>query len=323
MWTLSASQQQSTERTLVMTTASALLLCAMALWLRYAARPIIPRPVLASWPIRCGVLSACGLYFGVALARFMLPLYLQASMPTWPSKTNVLATSLPHLTSLAPVPQTAMGWSQADTGLALMCQPLTLLLVGLGSGRLVKRIGARAQTALALLLLAAAILLLGAGLGSVGLMAGSMVLLATGQSLFNPANQTFVMACAREDQLSTVGALLGMCRSIALPLGIACCTALLSVLSTPLPTVNANLSHTNDAVPSPPSSLAVVAIDPAAARVTVWLYLLPTAAATAITLMRGEPRKTSCKAATLEAAAVVPPQTMTGSGLNRQVCTGQ
>ena len=51
-----------------------------------------------------------------------------------------------------------------------MCQPVTLLLVGLCSGRLVKRIGAKAQTALSFLLLGAAVVLLGAGLGSIGLM---------------------------------------------------------------------------------------------------------------------------------------------------------
>ena len=70
-----------------------------------------------------------------------------------------------------------------------MCQPVTLLLVGLCSGRLVKRIGAKAQTALSFLLLGAAVVLLGAGLGSIGLMGGSMVLLAMGQSLFGPANR--------------------------------------------------------------------------------------------------------------------------------------
>ena len=77
---------------LLLTTYYLLLIGALALRLRYATKPLVPRPVLASWPIRCGLLSACGLYFVVALARFMLPLYLQ----------------------------TAMGWSQADTGLYLL-----------------------------------------------------------------------------------------------------------------------------------------------------------------------------------------------------------
>ena len=267
MYTLSASQEQPAKLTVAMATGSLLLLATLALWLRHAARPIIPRPVLASWPIRCGVLSACGLYFGVALARFMLPYYLQ----------------------------TAMGWSQAGTGVALMCQPVTLLLVGLVSGRLVKRIGATAQTALSLLLLAAAVLLLGAGLGSIGLMGGSMVLLAAGQSLFNPANQGFVMACAAHDQFSVVGALLQMCRSVSLPLGIVCCTTLLSALSPATPSLAP--IGASDSAPSPSSSsgstatMGIDTVDVGAARITVWLYLLPTAAAFAITLMRGEPRK--------------------------------
>ena len=269
MYTISASQQQSAELTAAMALGSMLLLAALGLWLRYAARPIVPRAVLASWPIRCGVASACGLYFGVALARFMLPLYLQM----------------------------AMGWSQAGTGFALMCQPVTLLLVGLVSGRLVKRIGAIAQTALSLLLLAAAVLLLGAGLGSIGLMGGSMVLLATGQSLFNPANQGFVMACATPDQLSLVAALLQMCRSVSLPLGIVCCTTLLSVLSPPMAArTDGNMSGVTSATSSVSSSASPMAIDVSAARSTVWLYLLPTTAAFVITLMRGEPRKATTDA---------------------------
>ena len=138
-----------------------------------------------------------------------------------------------------------------------------------------------------------------------------MVLLATGQSLFNPANQGFVMACAQKDQLSTVGALLVMCRSIALPLGIVCCTALLSALSAAPAQSNVNVSHvTRDGASPLPSSTAVVAIDTAAARVTVWLYLLPTAAATVVTLMRGEPRKTSCISTSSERADAAPAQTM-------------
>ena len=261
MFTLSISHGQSAERTLGMALGSLLLLGTLVLWLRYAAKPLIPRPVLASWPIRCGLLSACGLYFGVALARYMLPLYLQ----------------------------TAMGFTQAHTGLALMCQPVTLLLVGLGSGRLVKRIGAKAQTALSFLFLAAAVLLLGVGLGSFALMGGSMVLLAMGQSLFAPANQGFVMACAADDQLSIVGALIGMCRSVALPLGIVCCTTLLTALSSS-PSPKNTVDHTKL---SSPSTAAAIAIDSSAARITVLLYLIPTAAAFVITLCRGEPRKTA------------------------------
>lgn len=239
MVTLSAAQGQAVEVTMAMALGSLLLLGTLGLWLRYSPRPIIPRPVLASWPIRCSLFAGCGLYFGVALARFMLPFYLQ----------------------------TVMGWNQTETGLAMMCQPVTLLLVGLVSGRLVRRIGSTAQTALSLFLLAAAILLLGAGLGSIVPMGASMVLLAMGQSLFNPANQAFVMACAVQDQLSVVGALVGMCRSVSLPLGIVCCTTLLFALS------------------------AIAVDNNSAARITVWLYLLPTSLAFAVTLMRGEPRK--------------------------------
>ena len=253
LFTLSAAQEQEAATSLWMAVGSALLLLLLALWLRCAARPLVPRPVLASWPIRCGVLSACGLYFGVSLARYLTPLYLQLGM----------------------------GWSQADTGLAMLCQPLTLLLGGLGSGRLAARLSARAQTALSLLLLAAAILLLGAGLGSFWPMGASMVLLAAGQSLFQPANAGFVLAFAAQDQLSVVGALLGMARGIALPLGIVCCNALLSALSPPHA---ASLDEKNAS-----STAATAAIDAGAARTTVWLYLLPTAAALAVTLMRGKP----------------------------------
>ena len=51
-----------------------------------------------------------------------------------------------------------MHFSQGDTGLALMVQPITLLVVGLVSGRVAQRVDARLQTAASLLLLAAAII---------------------------------------------------------------------------------------------------------------------------------------------------------------------
>ena len=267
MVTLSAAQEQAVEVTMAMALGSLLLLGTLGLWLRYSPRPIIPRPVLASWPIRCSLFAGCGLYFGVALARFMLPFYLQ----------------------------TVMGWNQTETGLAMMCQPMTLLLVGLVSGRLVRRIGSTAQTALSLFLLAAAILLLGAGLGSIVPMGASMVLLAMGQSLFNPANQAFVMACAVQDQLSVVGALVGMCRSVSLPLGIVCCTTLLFALS-PLPPMpdGYGTRGVGSSAPVTNGATAAIAVDNnSAARITVWLYLLPTSLAFAVTLMRGEPRKTT------------------------------
>ena len=116
-----------------------------------------------------------------------------------------------------------------------------------------------------------------------------MVLLAMGQSLFAPANQGFVMACAADDQLSIVGALIGMCRSVALPLGIVCCTTLLTALSSS-PSPKNKVDHTKL---SSPSTAAAIAIDSSAARITVLLYLIPTAAALVVTLFRGEPRKTA------------------------------
>lgn len=270
MFALSASHELSAVLTLGCGLVSLLLLVALAVWLRHAAKPVVPRPVLASRPIRSGLLVACGLFFSIALARFMLPLYLQ----------------------------TGMGWSQAETGAALMCQPVTMLLVGLGSGRLVKRIGPKAQMSLALLLLAAAVLLLGAGLGSAVVMGSSMVMLAIGQTLFMPANQEFVMACAAKDQLSIVGALIQMCRSVSLPLGIVCCTALLSALSA-RPDATVSAAAANATSDSPASTLSTLStIDVGAARTTVWLYLLPTAAALvlALNIRGGEPAK-ACSAA--------------------------
>ena len=80
------------------TLATVTLSVALVFWLRCYKAPLIPRSIFSNRTVVCGFLSAFGMFYSVALLRFMVPYYLQEKM----------------------------GYTQGKTGLVMMVQPVMM-----------------------------------------------------------------------------------------------------------------------------------------------------------------------------------------------------
>ncbi len=115
----------------------------------------------------------------------------------------------------------ALGLAPSLVGLAMSAGPLVTALVGVPAGRLVDRIGAARMTTLGLIAIAVGAILIATlptRFGVIGYVAPLMIATA-GYSTFQTANNSRVMARARDERRGAVSGLLSLARNLGLITG--------------------------------------------------------------------------------------------------------
>lgn len=124
----------------------------------------------------------------------------------------------------------ALNLPAAMVGLVMSIGPVLSILTGIPSGRLVDFAGAHRMSVVGLIALSAGALALAILPGSLGLAGyiAALVLLTPGYQLFQAANNTLVMADAREDQRGVISGWLGLSRNLGLVAGASLMAAVFS-----------------------------------------------------------------------------------------------
>jgi len=203
MYVASTAQSSDSSTVLLQSALTVVLLLALALWLAFSPAPLIPRSIFRNRTVIIGFLSAFGLYFSISLLRFMLPWYLQK----------------------------AMLYTQSQTGLAMVVQPIFMFLSGMVAGRSTNILGATRQTALSLIGFILCVVGLSLSYGEIGLMLPVIAAMAAFQIFFSNANAKNMVDAVSPSEVGICTALNSMARSTSLPLGTVSCVALVHGLS--------------------------------------------------------------------------------------------
>ncbi|MHA1770403.1 MAG: MFS transporter [Candidatus Thorarchaeota archaeon] len=155
--------------------------------------PIIPTTVMMDRHISISLVTALFSFMAIAPVTFLLPFLFQD----------------------------ALGISQSMTGVFLAIQPIVFSVSGPLAGLLSERITARSQTMIGLVVQLVGLIALGLVAPDLILMGLSIVVMATGLSLFTVANGNFIMTSAPKQYLGVVSALTNIARTTGFSVAIA------------------------------------------------------------------------------------------------------
>jgi len=164
--------------------------------------PIIPTNVLADRKISTSIFSALFAYMALVPIIFLMPFFLQE----------------------------ALGFSQSMTGLFLIVHPITISITGPVAGFLSERMLAKYQTVIGLVIELIGLILLAFAMPNIILMAGAVVVLGFGLSLFTVANGNFIMTSSPKQYMGVVSALVNISRTTGFSVGTAAVTATFAFL---------------------------------------------------------------------------------------------
>ncbi|MCF2137718.1 MAG: MFS transporter [Candidatus Thorarchaeota archaeon] len=162
--------------------------------------PIIPTTVMMDRHISISLVTALFSFMAIAPVTFLLPFLFQD----------------------------ALGISQSMTGVFLAIQPIVFSVSGPLAGLLSERITARSQTMIGLVVQLVGLIALGLVAPDLILMGLSIVVMATGLSLFTVANGNFIMTSAPKQYLGVVSALTNIARTTGFSVAIALATTFFS-----------------------------------------------------------------------------------------------
>jgi len=131
--------------------------------------------------------------------------------------------------------QRLLGLSVLETGLTLLCMPVTMAIVAPISGWGSDRIGSRTLSTMGMVIVAAGLVILstlGPGSG-LGLVVIGLIVLGVGMGMFASPNTSAIMGCVRKDQLGVASGTISTMRTVGMSLSLVVMGAVIAAVAGP------------------------------------------------------------------------------------------